>query len=146
MKLTDDPISPGHYRGHPSGIECIEVTERMNFNLGNAFKYLFRCGHKGDPVQDLRKAYWYLDRELCRRACRPWWYRLWAEDEVYDSGIEGSADIQTILTFEHRYSGHMRSAMERIYAAHILGRSTKTLESAMSSVSSMIKIASNRYP
>ena len=63
----DDPVnSPKHYTSHPSGIECIQVTEYMTFNRGNAIKYIWRAGDKGDEVQDLKKARWYLDREIQR--------------------------------------------------------------------------------
>ena len=62
-----DPVNhPGHYTKHPSGIECIQVTEHMNFCLGNAMKYIWRAGLKGDARQDLEKAKWYLDREIDR--------------------------------------------------------------------------------
>lgn len=57
---------PAHYTGHKSGIECIQVTEHMNFCVGNAIKYLWRAGQKGDYVQDLEKARWYIDREIQR--------------------------------------------------------------------------------
>lgn len=63
----NDPVNnPAHYTNHPSGIECIQVTEHMNFNRGNAVKYIWRCGDKGKPVEDLRKAIWYLEREIAR--------------------------------------------------------------------------------
>ena len=56
---------PPHYNGHPSGVECIQVTERLPFNLGNAFKYVFR--HKAkNGREDLQKAHWYLKREIER--------------------------------------------------------------------------------
>lgn len=62
-----DPVNhPPHYTDHPSGIECIRVTEHLNFCIGNAVKYLWRAGRKGDPVQDLRKAVWYIEREISR--------------------------------------------------------------------------------
>lgn len=57
---------PAHYTAHPSGVECITVTEHMNFCRGNAMKYLWRAGEKGDEIEDLRKARWYLDREIQR--------------------------------------------------------------------------------
>ena len=57
---------PPHYTSHPSGVECIEVTEHMNFCVGNAIKYLWRAGRKGEAVEDLEKAKWYLDREIER--------------------------------------------------------------------------------
>src|SRR5205085_8008429 len=56
QSLPADPINPAHYRSHPSGIECIEVTRHMNFNVGNAIKYLWRYMDKGDPVENLKKA------------------------------------------------------------------------------------------
>lgn len=58
---------PKHYTAHPSGIECIEVTEHMGFNLGNAVKYIWRCDLKRDAVEDLKKAKWYIEREIQRR-------------------------------------------------------------------------------
>jgi len=58
---------PPHYKQHPSGVECIQVTEGMNFCLGNAVKYIWRADLKGEAIQDLEKAKWYLDREIERR-------------------------------------------------------------------------------
>ena len=69
-KKHDVVNRPRHYTGHASGVECITVTEHFNFCLGNAIKYIWRAGEKGDPMEDLRKARWYLDREIKRRkAC-----------------------------------------------------------------------------
>lgn len=64
--ITSDPINPSHYKNHPSGVECIQITEWMNFNLGNAVKYIWRAGDKGAQIDDLKKARWYLDREIAR--------------------------------------------------------------------------------
>jgi hypothetical protein len=61
-----DTINPSHYQSHPSGIECIQVTEHMGFNLGNAIKYIWRAGFKGNTIEDLQKAKWYLEREIAR--------------------------------------------------------------------------------
>ena len=63
-----DAINPKHYRSHPSGVECIEITRWMNFNCGNALKYIWRNGLKeGNPsIQDLEKAIWYLNDEVQR--------------------------------------------------------------------------------
>jgi hypothetical protein len=66
LVMTDYINHPRHYTGHPSGVECIQVTEHMNFNLGNVVKYLWRHGEKGRPVDDLKKAAWYLTREIER--------------------------------------------------------------------------------
>lgn len=52
---------PPHYKD-ASGIECKEITchRKMPFSLGNAIKYLYRAGSKGDLLEDLKKAEWYL--------------------------------------------------------------------------------------
>lgn len=63
-----DPVNhPKHYTDHPSGIECIQITEHMGFNLGNAIKYVWRADLKGSSIEDLRKAIWYIDREVQKR-------------------------------------------------------------------------------
>lgn len=63
-----DPVNhPKHYTGHPSGVECITIVEHMGFNLGNAIKYVWRAGVKSpDPLEDLKKASWYIEREIER--------------------------------------------------------------------------------
>ena len=58
--IVDCPI---HYTSHPSGTECITITEHMSFLRGNAIKYLWRADHK-NGLEDLRKARWYIDREI----------------------------------------------------------------------------------
>ena len=58
---------PAHYNSHPSGVECITVVEHFGFNVGNAIKYLWRCGLKGDEIEDLKKALWYVQREIEKR-------------------------------------------------------------------------------
>jgi hypothetical protein len=58
---------PRHYKSHPSGIECIQVTEHLNFCLGNAIKYIWRADDKENDIEDLRKAVWYVNREIERR-------------------------------------------------------------------------------
>lgn len=63
-----DKINPSHYKAHPSGVECIQITEHMGFNLGNAMKYIWRADFKGCPVDDLKKAKWYLEREIENRS------------------------------------------------------------------------------
>lgn len=65
--MTDLINHPPHYTSHPSGVECIQVTEHMNFNLGNAMKYIWRAGLKSDDaMDDLAKAGWYIEREMKR--------------------------------------------------------------------------------
>jgi hypothetical protein len=63
--MTDDPINhPKHYCSHPSGVETITITRHMQFNLGNVIKYVMRADHKGQDIQDLEKAMWYLKDEI----------------------------------------------------------------------------------
>lgn len=63
-----NPVTrPKHYNSHPSGIECIEISQHYGFCIGNAIKYLWRAGLKGSAVEDLKKARWYLDREIMNR-------------------------------------------------------------------------------
>ncbi len=65
--MSKDPVNnPSHYNSHPSGVECITVAEHFNFNVGNAIKYLWRAGLKTALVEDLKKARWYIDREIAR--------------------------------------------------------------------------------
>ena len=61
---SDTVNHPAHYN-HPSGIECIDVVEWCSFNLGNAIKYIWRYDKK-NGVEDLRKAVWYIQREIER--------------------------------------------------------------------------------
>jgi hypothetical protein len=63
---TDMVNHPPHYTSHPSGIECIQITEHMGFCLGNAIKYIWRADLK-NGLQDLEKAKWYIDREIAKR-------------------------------------------------------------------------------
>jgi hypothetical protein len=66
-ECAHDPVNhPQHYTSHPSGIECIEVTRHMGFNLGNAIKYIWRADLK-NGVEDLEKAMWYLKDEIAKR-------------------------------------------------------------------------------
>jgi len=64
---TDLVNHPQHYTSLPNGIECIQITQFFNFNLGNAIKYIWKAGKKTtDPVQDLQKAMKYLEFEIER--------------------------------------------------------------------------------
>jgi len=82
--MSDNVNHPKHYNSHPSGVECITVVEHMTFNVGNAIKYLWRAGLKNPGIhpamqateanlrmeekrlEDLKKARWYIDREIER--------------------------------------------------------------------------------
>ena len=67
-KTPKDYTNPKHYQEHPSGVECIQITEHMNFCLGNAIKYVWRAGLKDSETveKDLNKSLWYIAREMER--------------------------------------------------------------------------------
>jgi hypothetical protein len=67
--MREEVNHPKHYTSHPSGVECIDVNESMNYCIGNSYKYLIRDGLKNsDPLVDLDKSIWYIRREIERRA------------------------------------------------------------------------------
>nr|CAA6830572.1 MAG: Unknown protein [uncultured Thiotrichaceae bacterium] len=59
---------PSHYSSHPSGVQCVTITQHMNFCRGNAIKYTWRAGEKNpdEEIQDLQKAKQYLKIEIKR--------------------------------------------------------------------------------
>lgn len=64
--MTSETVDhPSHYGGDTT-YEAIKVIEawRLGFCLGNAVKYICRAGKKGSSVEDLKKAVWYLQREI----------------------------------------------------------------------------------
>ena len=68
VEMKQDMVNhPKHYTAHPSGVECIQITEHMGFCLGNAVKYIWRADEKWDAIEDLKKAKWYIERELKKR-------------------------------------------------------------------------------
>jgi hypothetical protein len=64
VKEVDMVNSPPHYTA--GGVETIDFIEakNLNYNLGNAVKYITRAGLKGSRVEDLQKAKWYIEREI----------------------------------------------------------------------------------
>lgn len=73
MQMSDNINHPSHYTSSGAtcykcnaNIECIQITEHLNFCLGNAMKYLWRAGLKNDKIEDLKKAAWYIEREITR--------------------------------------------------------------------------------
>lgn len=77
--MSDPVNAPDHYRA--GGIEAIEVIEAfgLGFHLGNVVKYVLRAGRKGDRLEDLKKARWYLDRAIDARGV--------IEDRVTPGGL-----------------------------------------------------------
>jgi len=60
-----DSTNPSHYKDVVPGIECIELTESMDFVMGNVVKYLWRWEHKNGK-EDLEKALWYVNRAIAK--------------------------------------------------------------------------------
>lgn len=58
---------PAHYTSHPSGVECLTITRHMGFALGSAMKYIWRADLKGNAIQDLEKAIFYIQDEIAKR-------------------------------------------------------------------------------
>lgn len=71
--MTENVNHPKHYNSDPSGIECIDVVKYRNFCIGNAMKYLWRAGLKGEntQIEDLKKAIWYINCEIDRLSEKP---------------------------------------------------------------------------
>jgi hypothetical protein len=67
LAMTDEINRPPHYTA--TAVEPIGVIEAwgLGYHLGNVIKYIARAGRKGDAIQDLEKASWYLRREIDRR-------------------------------------------------------------------------------
>ena len=63
--MSDLVNNPPHYQ-HPSGVECIEITEHLMCNRANAIKYAWRANDKGCTREDLQKCEWYIIREIKR--------------------------------------------------------------------------------
>lgn len=70
--MSESVNHPAHYTSSPArcgcgaGIECIQITEHMGFCLGNAVKYIWRAELKGNALEDLKKARWYIDRQIAK--------------------------------------------------------------------------------
>lgn len=60
----DNVHKPAHYRGHPSGIQPVEIAKHESFNRGNVIKYVMRAPYKDNELEDLKKAKFYLDLEI----------------------------------------------------------------------------------
>ena len=57
---------PEHYKGNKYEARDIIDDYQLGFNLGNAVKYILRAGKKGDTAEDLKKAKWYIEHEICK--------------------------------------------------------------------------------
>ena len=79
----DEVNHPAHYTAY-EGFEVIQLTEQMNFNRGNAVKYIARAGLKSydTEILDLKKARWYIQREIDRMEAK---VRTASDNEALDA-------------------------------------------------------------
>ncbi len=115
---------PAHYNAHPSGVECIDIVEHMNFCLGNAVKYVVRCPFKGSPIQDLEKALWYTNHELTSRQQG----RLVHLPRICDGYYPGSEKVDRFLSAEP--SMFMKTVVRALWDAHRAPHSFRELQIA----------------
>ena len=73
--MQEDKVNhPKHYTQNPSRVECFEIARRCDFARGNCIKYIWRHMDKGTPVEDLKKALWYLER--CNNSSKGWCHEM----------------------------------------------------------------------
>ncbi len=124
--MSHDPVNhPKHYTSHPSGIECITITEHMGFNLGNALKYIWRADLKHDAIEDLKKARWYLDRELAKRIAAPetdgdGWIKWNGGDCPVSAAATVTYKLRSGVLGEHRAGDLSWTHIERMANADIV--------------------------
>lgn len=91
----DNVNHPPHYTNHPSGIECVEITRHMGFNLGNAIKYIFRAESKNKEEEDYKKALWYINNEVekyTKHFIEKW--DVFPEDDRYEISTYGKVRMK----------------------------------------------------
>lgn len=120
--MSRDQVNhPEHYQSE-SGIECIDFAEHLNFCTGNAFKYVWRGWHdrKGNGLTDLKKAKWYLEREISRRMkyeSTKYEEETYSDAPIVRKGALGSLkpvtdDPSMLYVLVHIYSGGVDSLSE----------------------------------
>ena len=124
--MEKDNINPAHYRQQP--YECIEFTENMNFNMGNAFKHIWRYQDE-NGTEDLKKARWYLQRQL---ECSPLYSLL---------GLELCKDLSRKLDECRRYGKFVigQYLLLRGILSYSFCEDSKTLSDAIAILDDFIK-------
>lgn len=86
--MDHTPINPAHYRRF-GGVEVNDITQHLSFNLGNVVKYAARAGFKPgvDPIEDLNKAAWYLEKEIERLQAKNRDQRSEVDHEMEDPSL-----------------------------------------------------------
>lgn len=112
--MLDMVNHPPHYTTFPTGFtaECIEYSRLLPFSQGNAFKYIYRAGAKGDALQDLDKALFYLE-------------------DLSNSGLYAN----TAHTFLHAPTIHSGASLRAMAGKAVLYSTDETIHLAMGAVS-----------
>ena len=100
---------PPHYK-HPSGLECIRFTRDAYYNVGNAFKYIFRAGNKGNKLEDYKKALFYLNDEKERR--NPYFERL--ADSIKSKDFNFIFDLGKLVGVEEQIDPKKANLLELV--------------------------------
>lgn len=94
---------PDHYNWHPTGIEAVDVSEEFSANLGQVIQYIWRCGYKhSDPIPDLEKAAWFLQREIGRLSKQTAFAAAPSPEEPLIERIENLSALSD--TYQHKLS------------------------------------------
>lgn len=118
---------PKHYCSHPSGLECIEVAQHLNFCLGNAFKYLFRRERKNSCLEDLEKAKWYIQKEIDTRSLEERW-EIYPKAPEYEVSTLGrlrridSGKIRKLVPIKGGYYTFILGTKKKGYSLHYIHR------------------------
>ena len=129
MVSTDAINHPSHYTQY-KGVEVIDITEQLNFNRGNAVKYIARAGYKSEDteIQDLKKAKWYVEREISRLADGGSEYANTADSEalVEQMNYNRGTAVAAICHAGTDYTNNISTALYK--AARFLSREITRLE------------------
>ena len=123
--MNDNINHPAHYTGVTSEIECIDIARHLNFQLGNALKYVWRAGKKGGSameLEDLKKALWYLqdsighgynDFDKCDHVAEEITQIVTRDDDSLRSNILRNIAAQRV----HAAANFLRQMIEELEAA-----------------------------
>ena len=98
---------PSHYTWHPTGVECIDINEWFCANLAAALKYIWRVDEKGDHINNMEKAVFYINREITRRKSVEYNAGKDSHNHTADTGSEAwDAIVGLIGLWENHASSH----------------------------------------
>ena len=140
--MKDSVNYPPQYRHHPSEVACIDVIEAWSFPLGSAFKCLYRCGYDGDYAHDLRKARFYVEKEIAVR--EKIFLRLWTGESLWCYKTDTSEKERRVIMEDHRFSGHMKYAMTSLIQAAHCPRGTDGLRTTIEKIDTMLRILNRK--